>query len=1000
MLCGGSSKMSAQDMSNWERLKNINGTFCRAIETDENGEKIKKAKGDDGLFRFCEEMYRVYTPENVNIPSYPKVESEFCKLFNFPKEDDKIANKLTIYNKFLLIKDSGDSDKQNTMEYIKNRFIVEYGDVCKGIKEFIDCFSKEDEKLKEDEKVTDYDKAAAYIEKNFYEENINKENKDKNAFIARLHNYRKNGIKDKNFEKELLHTAAHINDDKFRFLYELVQNADDCDYPDKTNICFSLKIVNGDNDQNHTKKQMIVSYPENGMTNSDIISISTIGESAKVRRRKKKKLIGEKGRGFHTIFSCCDEVKIYSNGFNFSLKSDEIQPNLIEPISDNHCGTTMVLILKDKIKVALEKNDNTETIDEKQKTKEQESKVASITFNDIAMNYGVEFEDEGKVTILKQKIINNCPILFTNKINEMEICEGEKVLKIIRKNNEKNTNKVKIEYYYGDNNIGEIELFCLNKDVQVDYDTYNGRYPDVFLNNNDYDEADDELKKYTITIACPVENLKENEMSIEPTGFSSNSDNVITGKLYSFMPTSVILNAPIIINLPIKLTENRGCIATPNNEEFIKKEGARWIAWNELFLKNTFITQKDNPSALKCFYEKIRDEDNINVLRYLPDFKVENEKGKYFFLYDKEEYSADVNRLNVYCNVKKENDIQDSSELGDIYNEYMDNIDIFKIYNANEINNEYVPASKAFVLDSFMHDIFKDVLEKCKVEERIYVDYNKFDDEQIKKAVNMGISEYQKGELIFGSISTEGEEKITNIGTEKKYEFLNNLLNRSSQRVYATKKIIEELYKGNNKNNYVNTTEPTKLEIIPIKMNKDEISYISVEKENVFVYLEKSIEYIPKGEKYKIIDNNFFGEETKLYDKLKEIYGKYTNIIKIGNDDKTENNKIIEPLEGGTNIQNFIDCFSIISSIKNNSNSEDEKTTDSTDWFAAASNYNADIYEIVIKCEDDTDNKDLEKLGLIRYYKEGKAGAHTMRLSPDLWDTEIRNLIRRGIQNE
>ena len=58
MLCGGSSKMSAQDMSNWERLKNINGTFCRAIETDENGEKIKKAKADDGLFRICEEMYR------------------------------------------------------------------------------------------------------------------------------------------------------------------------------------------------------------------------------------------------------------------------------------------------------------------------------------------------------------------------------------------------------------------------------------------------------------------------------------------------------------------------------------------------------------------------------------------------------------------------------------------------------------------------------------------------------------------------------------------------------------------------------------------------------------------------------------------------------------------------------------------------------------------------------------------------------------------------------
>ena len=985
----GVSKMGEQEKSNWEKLKAVNNIFCNAIEKDENGEKIKKAKGDDGLFRFCEEMYRVYTPENVNIPSYPKVESEFCKLFNFPKEDDNIANKLTIYNKFLLIKDSGDSDKQNTMEYIKNRFIVEYGDVCEGIKEFIDCFSKEDEKLKEDEKVTDYDKAAAYIEKNFYEENINKENKDKNAFIARLHNYRKNGIKDKNFEKELLHTAAHINDDKFRFLYELVQNADDCDYPDKVERCFRVEIANGDNEQNQTKKQMTVSYPEKGMTNSDIISITTIGESAKVRRRKQKKLIGEKGRGFHTIFSCCDEVKIYSNGFNFSLKSDEIQPNLIEPISNEHSGTTMVMTLKDKIKVAVEKSDNIETKDEKQEIEEQESKVASITFNEIAENYGVIFEgdDKATATISKQNIIKNCPILFTNKINKMEICEGEKVLKIIRKNNEKNTNKVEIKYYYGDNNIGEIELFCLNKDVQVDYDTYNGRYPNVFLDNNDYDEADDDLKKYTITIACPVENIKE------------DSDNEITGKLYSFMPTSVVLSAPIIINIPIKLTENRGCIATPNNEEFIKKEGNGWISWNELFLKNTFITQEDNPSALKCFYEKIRDEENIKVLRYLPDFEKDNENRKYFFSYDKEEYSADISRLNKYCDeIEKES--QNPEKLCDVYNEYRDNIDIFKIYNANEINNEYVSVSKAFVLDRFMHDVFKDVLGKCKFEERIYVDYNEFDDEQIKKAVNMGISEYQKGKLIFESISVDGEEKIITIDAKHRYELLNNLINISSQRVNATKKIIEELSKGNDKNNYVNT-KPTNLEIIPIKTNKDEISYISVGTgENVFVYLEKSIEYIPKGEKYKIIDNNFFGEETKLYNKLKEIYGDSISIIEIGNDDKIENDEIIRHLKEGNNIQNFIDFFSIISSVKNNGNSEDEKTAGLIDWFDAASNYNADIYDIVIKCEDDTDNKELEKLGLIRYYKEEKTGTHTMRLLPDLWDTEIRNLIRRGIQNE
>ena len=329
------------------------------------------------------------------------------------------------------------------------------------------------------------------------------------------------------------------------------------------------------------------------------------------------------------------------------------------------------------------------------------------------------------------------------------------------------------------------------------------------------------------------------------------------------MPTSVVLNAPIIINIPAKLTENRGCIVTPNDKAFITKEGEGWIAWNELFLKNTFMTYDNNNSALKCFYETIRDNDELNVMNYLPDFG--NKKS--FFHYANEDYSADVNRLNVYCEEKSEED--GDPKLCAVKDEYKNNIEIFKLYKDNtdkiEENSGYVSASRAFVLDGFMHDTFKDVLEKYKLEERCYVDYSIFKGEQSAKAIDMGIKKFEIRDNIYG--------------------FVNDLLCKSKKRDMATQYVITELSKAD-KSLYVNTTSPSKLEIIPVKTNRGR-EFISAEEEknNVFVYYENGINYVPYGSKYKVIDVEFFtegnnqedcqNEETSdkenLYSKLKGI---------------------------------------------------------------------------------------------------------------------------------
>lgn len=127
-----------------------------------------------------------------------------------------------------------------------------------------------------------------------------------------------------------------------RFIQELLQNADDCDYPDDVVPEFRLT---------QTQNKIITEYNESGFTRGNIRSITAIGESTKNHLLEQNAgKIGEKGVGFKTIFAIASRVAIHSGDYHFAL-SDRT-PTIPDPLSGSQptiSGTKMEITIKNRV---------------------------------------------------------------------------------------------------------------------------------------------------------------------------------------------------------------------------------------------------------------------------------------------------------------------------------------------------------------------------------------------------------------------------------------------------------------------------------------------------------------------------------------------------------------------------------------------------------------------------------------------------------------------------
>lgn len=131
-----------------------------------------------------------------------------------------------------------------------------------------------------------------------------------------------------------------------RYINELLQNADDCEYSQGVIPTFKLEV-------SKDAKLIGTRYNEKGFTKSNVRAITAIGESTKKRLiagEKDANVIGEKGVGFKAVFAVANKVSIYSGDFCFALSASEPTiPKLLAKKDKFEKGTTMLFELKEKM---------------------------------------------------------------------------------------------------------------------------------------------------------------------------------------------------------------------------------------------------------------------------------------------------------------------------------------------------------------------------------------------------------------------------------------------------------------------------------------------------------------------------------------------------------------------------------------------------------------------------------------------------------------------------
>lgn len=458
-------------------------------------------------------------------------------------------------------------------------------------------------------------------------------------FLDTLLSYREQGVMDSNLEGQLLEFAQNINNDPLRYIYEIIQNADDCDYPDGV-PSITIKLTD--------QQKIEVHYNEKGMTYADIIALTTIGQSNK-RNRKNKRLIGEKGIGFKTIFSVCSHVDVYSGSYAFQLADKTFAPHPLpaDEQNVNHTGTRLILHLKESNRTD---SVNGLTLD------------AAQIFENLLKKYGFVKEEE-TYHLDKQKAFQDCPVLFTNCIRELTIQHENRTFSIRNKES-----ACRVSYNVCEAEIATIEYESATKNVVLTYEEYCSRYKDQYTDQREFDRLTDTDKK---SITYPIAIIA-----------AKDTENINQGCLYSYLPTSTKIKAPINIQLPVKLNLDRSCIffegdadTNLNAPHSGNADSLKLSLWSERMIQELYQLIPD-------FYNTLKKK--LDIFSYIPSFQQNNHQ---LFTSDAK-YSAHVEKLNKYC--------------GETLFAVFQNISYFK----KDDGSGYCTAEQAVMFDEWLHQNF------------------------------------------------------------------------------------------------------------------------------------------------------------------------------------------------------------------------------------------------------------------------------------------------------
>lgn len=304
-----------------------------------------------------------------------------------------------------------------------------------------------------------------------------------------------------------------------RFIYELIQNVDDCEYSNvddcHLDILFNYSVDPG---------EIIFTYNEKGFKPENVFAITGIAEKSKNISMEKIE-IGEKGIGFKSVFGIAESVHIESGMFSFELFKNNFTVPVpryenFKPVN----GTRMKL------------------------------KVSAESVKNIYRNMVNEYKT-------KQSVLNKNPILFLNKLTDLKIYFDSN--RYIKFKVERKSPKV----------VDEL-LFEENVGISIDAKDY--------LNGMDYGyNRKIECIRYTKTILYNKEEcwsrygtdalfLKKSHKLIALFPKQDNKTEKFNGTLYSFLPTQIQMTIPMVLHVPFKLDGAREFVDSQKRNKWFK----------------------------------------------------------------------------------------------------------------------------------------------------------------------------------------------------------------------------------------------------------------------------------------------------------------------------------------------------------------------------------------------------------------------------------------------
>ena len=187
--------------------------------------------------------------------------------------------------------------------------------------------------------------------------------------------------------------ADGLYTNELRFLFELIQNVDDCDYANQEDCELSIHF-----DFNHGT--ITLEYNEVGFSPENVFSITGIAEAAKNISPDRIE-IGEKGIGFKSVFGVADKVLVQSGMFSFMLYEN----NFTVPVEQYEgfskvSGTKLTLFMKTK---------NSSSSDDEVLARERGA-ICRRIYNKLVDEY-----------CTKTSLFNKNPILFLNKLTKIKM---------------------------------------------------------------------------------------------------------------------------------------------------------------------------------------------------------------------------------------------------------------------------------------------------------------------------------------------------------------------------------------------------------------------------------------------------------------------------------------------------------------------------------------------------------------------------------------------------